>query len=333
MARPFTPRDSFGLRSLQVIGTSLELETAVLTNESPLRQALAACLPFANGGVETLVEVDSPSSEVAGFVQLRRRRDEREADLLFVAPGLEHRAGAARLWLRLIDAACGWLGERGCQRLYVRIGQDDREALPLLRQLGFVVHASDTVFRRPAGAPPPAAVSQPTAVRDWQRDDEAVAALAQQAMTSAERARDGCATDPWDAYPLGGRAPGATMGRVWLDEQGRVIGAWRILAGRSGNWLCALAATHTDAAALLGHALAESAAADWLARGPLYAVARGQEAALNLALRETGFEPLISRFWLVRHTMVRVGLPVVRRSAWQAAGLEPAPGTSYHGSG
>ncbi len=333
MARPFTPRDSFGLRSLQVIGTSLELETVVLTNESPLRQALASCLPFANGGVETLVEVDPQSAEIAGFIQLRRRRDEREADLLFIAPGLEQPAEAGRLWLRLIDAACRCMGERGCQRVCARIAQDDRQALQLLRQLGFVVHASDTVFRRPADAPPPPAVQLPAAMRDWLREDEAVAELAQQAMTWAERSREGGPVSDWEAYPMGGRSPGQVLGRVWLDEAGHVLGAWRIIAGRLGNWLCALAAPQADAAAVVAHALKEYAAVDWRAHRPLYAVARGPQADLNLALRESGFEPIASRFWLVRHTMVRVGLPVLRRSAWQATGFETAPGTPYRGAG
>lgn len=328
MARPFTPRDSLGLRKLQASGTSLELENVVLTNESPLRQALSSCLPFSASGIETLVEADPVTGELEGFVQVRRRKDNREADLVFIAPGLGCEAGADRLWLRLIDAASLCLGRKGCQRFHARIDEDDRRALQLLRQLNFAVHASDTVFRRPAGQTLPRLGSLPPVIRNWEPLCDGIAALARQAMTWAERARDGSQASQWLLEPMGGWAPGPALGRVWLDEAGRTLGAWRAICGRAGIWLCALVAPNADASALVAHALTEIAAAGWPTERPLYAVARGQEPDLNLAYREAGFEPIMGRFWLARPTTVRLEVPVVQKPAWQKAGFEAAPGTS-----
>jgi hypothetical protein len=60
----------------------------------------------------------------------------------------------------------------------------------------------------------------------------------------------------------------------------------------------------------------------------VFATARGYESALNLALRECGFEPRVRRFRLVKHMAVRVMAPAWDKGAVAERGLDPATSSS-----
>lgn len=118
------------------------------------------------------------------------------------------------------------------------------------------------------------------------------------------------------------------MVRAWIDEKGAVVGAWRAVAGRSTSWLQVVTRPGSDVAAAVRSALAEMAADARFARLPVWSSARGYETALNLALRECGFEPRLRRFRLVKHTTANVMAPAWESGALAERGLDPATSSS-----
>ncbi len=325
VTRPFTPRDTLRLRNQQDVGTALDLETAVLLGQSPLRQAISGYLPLGNRGVQTLVLDSQDGSTPHGFVQARRCLDGTEADLTFIAPSLAAANGAALSWQRLISGACQWLGGQGTQRIFAAIEENDRVALQVLRHLGFVAYTSETVFRHPADSTPPAAPEGMVVMPAGARMTSAVHRLACLNSPDSIQANAGAPGGDWGRYPLGGRAPGAVSARVWLDKRGEVIGAWRLIAGRSGHWLQVLTSPGTEAGPPIRRALSDAAAGGDFPARPVYTTASAHEPGLNLALRQNGFEPVLGRLRLVKHTAVRVLEPEWRRRKLREHGLDPAP--------
>lgn len=132
----------------------------------------------------------------------------------------------------------------------------------------------------------------------------------------------------WMSYPLGGHEPGPALARAWIDERGTVVGAWRAVAGRSASWLQVVTRPGSDVTAAVRSALAELAADARFARLPVWSSARGYETALNMALRECGYEPRVRRFRLVKHTTANVMAPAWESGALAERGLDPATSSS-----
>jgi hypothetical protein len=324
VTRSFAPHDALRVRRQQATGMWLDLEAAVLLDQSPLRQSLAGCWPGVGRPrtVHTVI-LDGPngSGAQAGFLQARRRVAPEAADLTFIAPALAAASGAALSWQRLIPDTCRWLGSRGVERVYVTLSEDDRVALQLFQQAGFTVVTTDLVLRgtrRPSPGGPVARVpGGPHHQADIQR-------LARLAMPEDVRAQEGSTGHDWDGYPLGGHAPWGAEEGVDLDRHGAVAGAWRLVRGRRGHWLRLVADHQADLARLIDDALGqvpERPGAPWV-----YAAARGYEPQLNLALRENGFLPIGGRFRLVKHSTVRVLEPAWGRQAARERALETAQG-------
>jgi hypothetical protein len=329
VTRPFAPRDALLLRSLQTRGISLEIESDVLSDASPLRRALTTLWPLSESRSATLV-LERPSSGVGGgCIQARWRRDRREADLTFAAPPLNGAPGAALVWQRLIAGVCQCLGEGGSVRIYAAVPETDQVALQIFRQVGFQVYTQDTVFRRAAGGPLPATESAPapSAALGLEPIDVLAEHIPQitrlylESLPDAARLHESPDGSSWRNYPMGGW-PEPVARRVVVDRVGAVLGAWYLHTGPNGAWLHIVAAPTSDAGAIVRSAVlcANATAGDL----PLHAAARGYEATLHLALREAGFEPVVGRFRLVKHTAVRVLEPAWQSEALGERRLEPA---------
>jgi len=320
VVRPFAPRDLLRLRTLQTTGTCFELETSVLVNRSPVWHAALGAWPLGSRAIHTLV-LDAPEAGAPeGFIQARRHRHAPEADLVFITPALEATQRAALVWQRLVADACQRLGAMGIQRAHVALHQEDRIGLQIFRQLGFSAYTTDVVFRRspdPALPPcPPIRTVPLSEVYEHALDQ----IIGRDLPESVRQVRDHAAGD-WHGYPLGGYHPVGTTGRVWLGPTDKVLGAWRLHPGHAGWWLRLAVAGETDAAALVRHALAATAAVGRAPRQPVYAAVPGHDAGGMLALRECGFEPLVGRFRLIKTMTAQVrepawrGLPVRERGA------------------
>jgi len=329
VARPFTPLDALRLHAQQTTGTAFDIESEILLGRSPLRQALRGYARLGKARFVTLVLAPGTAGAPGGFVQGRIRDcDPAEADLAFIAPALASHDGAALAWGRLLAGACQHLGAKQVERVYVTVGEDDRVALQILRQLGFGVWTNDVVFVRPGGLPAPSAVPDVTTVDPTAALDHAIRSLVHESLPETVRANSIALGADWRAEPGGGYAPGPTVYRIWCEGNGTVRGAWRVVGGNRGHWLRIVARNGADTEALVRTALAEIARDTRLAPRPIHAAARGYEPELNLALRELGFEPALRRFHLVKHTTARVLAPAWRETPVREAALGRVPTSS-----
>jgi hypothetical protein len=279
------------------------------------------------GAVQTFIAPGTEIGAAAGLLQTRLRREAPEADFTFIAPALDGGNGAAHTWSRLIVDACQWLGAQGIERVYAAIAEDDQVALQLFRACGFSAFTTDVVFERSSrdGAADGAAVSTTPLGPDHQL---AVRRIVHNALPDTVRRCGAELGGDWFRYPLGGHASGTTDARACVDARGRVVGAWRVGWGRSACWLQAVARPDADVGTIVGAALASMASDGRSAARPVWSCARGYETDLNLALRESGFQPRLRRFRLVKHMAVRVLAPAWDRGAVGERGLDPATSSS-----
>jgi hypothetical protein len=262
---------------------------------------------------------------VAGYAQARPRIDPTEADATWLAPDPPG-GGMALGWGRLVASLTQELGARGTQRVYAALAEEDVVALHIFQQHGYVTYAHDTVYRLVGDVPavdgrPPALAEETPQLR--QRVAGALAGQLGEASHAAQTTVD------WDTYPAGGWAPKGELRRVWLDDAGEVLGAWRLVVGRHAAWLRAVARPDADATRLVRSA-ARAAIERQGPGGALYAAARDNEPALARALEAAGFAPLVRRQRLVKHTTARVLAPRWRRRVAVDAVREAAgPGTPF----
>jgi hypothetical protein len=331
VTRTFSPRDALRLHRMQTSGASFDLEGDVLLGRAPVPQALGAWLPLSERNLVTLVLDEGESGCPSGFVQGRRHGDGIASDVTFLAPGIDSASGAALTWHRLVGDLCARAASDGVRSLFVTVGQEEQVALQVFRGLGFSPFNADTVLRRAASpeaadkatsAPSRAAGPERHFVIPQPEHESAVDGLLHAIHPPTVRTALADRTS-WRGSPLGGMRFRSEMAAIQVDAHGAPLGAWRLLPGKSGHWLRAVAGPQGDSVQLVSNALATLAGAGW-ADLPIYASACGYEPALHLALREFDFRPVASRFRLVKHTTVRRLAP-----AWseQPAALRAAART------
>jgi hypothetical protein len=315
---------------LSPAGAVIDLETAVLRDRSPLWRAFDGWwpLPWPGGGAATATVVLDEGADYA-LAQLRRRRCGTEADLLFVAPALDHGNGTALVWQRLLTGACQHVAQAGVQRVHAAIPADDRVALGVLRQVGFSATVTDLVLRREGSEPPPSGTAKVALRPELPADRPAIDQLVRASLPQGTRAHQAAEGSDWWDYPLGGWTHRQAVRRVWLGPDGEVRGAWYLVPGRGAAWLRIVAPPGEDPGPALHAALA--AARQRFGEGPVFAAAMGHETALNVGMREAGFAPVTTRFRLVKHHTARVLEPAWRHAADR--GLDPIPSGSRTISG
>jgi hypothetical protein len=333
VTRTFSPRDALRLHRMQTSGASFDLEGDVLLGRAPVPQALGAWLPLPERNLVTLVLDEGESGCPSGFVQGRRHRDGIASEVTFLAPGIEAASGAALTWHRLVGDLCARAASNGVRSLFVTVGQEEQVALQVFRGLGFSPFNADTVLRRAASseaelvaeatsASSSADVPERHFISPQPEHESAIDGLLHAIHPPTVRVALADRTS-WRGSPLGGMDLRGERSAIQVDAHGAPLGAWRLLPGKSGHWLRAVAGPQGDSVQLVKNALAILAGAGW-ADLPIYASACGYEPALHLALREHGFRPVASRFRLVKHTTVRRLAP-----AWseQPAALRAAART------
>jgi hypothetical protein len=322
--RAFSPVDALRLRSRQAQGISLDLEASVLVGGSALRRALEGWWPGRGSPYCSWLLEPLDESVPAGFLQARQRRGGAEADLIFVAPALHGSPRAALSWQRLLTETAREMAGQGILRLHVAIDQEDSIAAQLLRRLGFVDTAQDTVYHRlearaaEALAAPRIRSAPPQPAHQAALDRLSLVCLAQTA--GSDPAPEG---GEWARYPLGGHFSGPQDSRVWLDGHGAVLGAWRRHDGPAVSWIDCISAPGTDAVRLLADALANLDSTR-----QAYAVASSAQADLHGALRQQGFEAFAHRLHFVKHSALRVIEPAWRDQTSRDTLMEPAANPS-----
>jgi hypothetical protein len=245
---------------------------------------------------------------------------------------------AADLLLAFAVFVASWLGTHGVQRVHAAVGEDDRLALQVLRQVGFVVYTGDEVLRleRPeswSGAEPADDASEPPEAAVTADTAHALGRLAESGLPRAAHGQMPESGADWGSYPVGGLACRGVLVGVQRDKHGGVTGGWRAVAGNRGSWLRLVTGAEASGGQLVASAIG-SMRADRRFRGqPLYAAPRGYEPDHSLALRDAGFEVVARRYRLVRHATVRVLAPAWAPSVRHEAALGHKPtSVQSHGS-
>lgn len=325
--------DLRALAELEAHGVELDLERVRLSSTSPLTDALASRVSFGNMGAETFVlYANGRKQHALGVVQARSRKNRPEADITFIAPSLEHDPDAVTTWYRLLSEVTNSLGEMGVQRLYAQL-PGGNGAEEVFRQSGFSVFTHEDIYlltpetaaARASGGE--SARSRITLRRMRKRDAWNVlrlySAVTPRAIQHAEAMRTtegalGKLDDWWEN----------SNGVSYLFERNeQLTGIVRITRGRLASWV--RLHLHPDAPQFADEMIAEMIALVSRTRTrPIYVGVRDYEGRVRAPLEAAGFDWQMGRSLMVKHTTVRVRVPV----PWLAPVLQPKKIPAVHTS-
>ncbi len=310
MIKPFDVRHLLLISKLQNQGMLLNLEEALTQTYRPLLAALVGSLPLQGTEVFTYVcdEVEE-GRRVAGFAQVRLRRESSEAEVVYLAPSPPATGEAMTLWCRLLETLCFEAGKQGIPRIFARLPEDG-PGVEAFQQVGFSIYAREDIFRLPQIPP---ALSHPNqrTVRPQQPADSwglqgLYAAVAPRLVQQAEN----LTREKWEAvsgpWPSQGRREGYVLG-----GEGEVIGYLRIRRGQTGHWLEML--LHPQAYERADELVAQSLSllAEYPPR-PVYCCLRRYQGGLRVPLEAKGFQLFASQCAMVKYTTVRIREPALK---------------------
>jgi len=328
VARWLSLDDLMAIHQLQTRGMQLDLERAALWPHTPLQAALSLRVPFSTISAETIVLYPNATrrARAVGFLQARERRGRPEADIVFIAPSLEGGSDAVSIWYRLLAECAQEIGARGGQRLFAQVsGGNGVEEV--FRQAGFSAYAREDVYR----------------LTDWPAN------LTKDNVLRHQRARDG-----WTLLRLyaqftprpvqiseGMLSPegqGGKMGDWWdqsggsgyiLEAESELVGAVRVRRGSAAYWLRFW--LHPQAQEQSEVLVRGALSLLWAApHRPIYCGVRDYESGLRNELEAAGFQFLLTRSLLVKHTTVHAKESVLKLVPALEKRPEPAASVSHH---
>lgn len=301
MIRPFALRDVLAVRSLQRDGVWLDLFHYLLLRRSALATALIAPIPWVGTGLASYVW--SPAQQVQGFVQMLKRPGRYEADVLFVAPRLEHGSFGQPAWQKLLAACVAEAGAQGLRRLFASLPEGEAE-IDVLASLGFLVYTSEEVFV--LSSPPRLAATTPDPRLRPRRSEDVwwlrrlYSIYTPQPVQHAEGHNndDGGASLPLAWWEL------TNQSSFVVDDKGDVLGGVQLVNGRRGHWLLLHGDPGDDAlmAIVLRHGMEVARGSRW----PMYCAARPYQGGLAAVLQDHGFQSFTRRSRVIKHLAVRV---------------------------
>lgn len=304
-------RDLWTVYRLQSLGVRLDLKGALLRPSTPLYEATARGLPGFGLWAGRVHTVALTLRGQRGFIQARQRSESPALDLLFIAPALDRRPGAAWLWQDLLHELVRVGGAAGIQRLFAHLPAERHAEVEVMRQAGFSIYAQDYLYRlervRQVDAGPTHWVPRKS-IDDWglQRLYHAVTpAVVKQAEHRMDLTRlEGQRASWWGSgkkgsYVLRGESAGDVLG--WL----------RLTRGERAHWLKLVLHPERASEAIPRLKEALSILSTWRAL-PVYCDVRDYEGFLNSALDDCGFERIMRRVLLVRQTTSHVRAEVPR---------------------
>lgn len=304
-------RDLLLVSKLQNHGMQLGLEEALTQTYRPLLAALVGCLPVEGMGVFTYVCAKvKESRQMAGFGQVRMRKESSEADVVYLTPSLSVAKDAKTIWRRLLEQLCFEAGERGTQRIFARLPEDGPE-VEVFQQVGFSIYTREDVFRL-AQIPPDLVHPEKKTLRLQRPTDswglqglyaDVAPRLVQQAENITVR--------EWETssslWPRQARREGYV-----LEDQGEVVGYLRIRQGQIGHWLEML--LHPQAYERANEFVEQSLSllTEYPPR-PIYCCVRRYQGGLRTPLEAMGFQHFASQCVMVKYTTVLIKEPALKR--------------------
>ncbi|MGC9332901.1 MAG: hypothetical protein ACP5JJ_02050 [Anaerolineae bacterium] len=316
MFASFSAGDSLRVYRLQRKGVSLDLRTHLTQTYTPLWAAWLAFVTQQAMGHPTYVLYDLHDGE--GFIQMRYRPHQAAADVTFLAPALDGDGGSAAAWARLLDGAGVEAAGRGIQRVFASLPESGSE-VDVFHQAGFILYAAEDVYRLEQ-IPDNARPGLVSGLRDQRPEDwPAIQKLC--VTVTPQRVR---------------QAEGGIVLTAAEDRQCRryvlrradseeIIAALNICVGTKAHWLRLL--VHPDfgqeAEPLIRWALR---ALGNQQLQPVYCNVRQYESGVRPALASAGFEPMVTRALMVKHT-VAWSKSSVQELAAALKSAEPVPPT------
>ena len=310
MSKPLDVRDLLLVSRLQNQGMLLGLEEALTQTYRPLLAALAGCLPIEGIGVFTYVcdEVEE-GRRMAGFAQVRMRKESSEADVVYLTPSPSAAGDAKTTWVRLLEKLCLEAGEQGIHRIFARLPEDG-PGVEAFQQVGFSIYAREDIFWL-AQIPTDLSHSERRTVRRQQPADSwrlqvlyatVAPRLVQQAENITVREWE-TIHDPWLRQ--------ARREGYVLEDKGEVIGYLRIRQGQTGHWLEMLLhpQAYEQADELVGQSL--SLLAEHPPR-PIYCCLRRYQGGVRVPLEARGFQHFASQCVMIKYTAVRIKEPALK---------------------
>lgn len=327
--RRLSGHDLWTVYRLQRRGVRLDVKGTVVRPAAPLYLALASMLPVPQRRVETVVlRRRERGRREAGFVQARWRTGQPVLDVTFMAPSLDVQRGAAWLWQSLLQELVRVGGEQGAQRIFTHLPESRPAEVEVMRQAGFALYGQDRLYRyTPPATGEIGSVGQAPAHWEAQRPsdewglqklyNEITPAVVQQAenwgpIGNGSGSHVGCWGEP-------------RRGSYVLRVEDEIYGYLRITPGERGHWLKLV--LHPEMSQH-GEALLKEAMTYLrnLPRRAVFCDVREYEGYLADSLERCGFQRVMTRLLLVRHTTVPIREPV--RRLIPALEVETAPTVS-----
>jgi len=309
LTKPFDFRDFLLVSKLQNQGIVLNLEEALTQMHRPLLAALVGYLSLQGTGILTYVcDETKGSRRMAGFAQVRIKKESSEADMVYLAPSFSTVEEAATIWCNLLETLCLEAGEQGIQRIFARLPEDGPE-VESFQQVGFSIYTREDIFRLvqiPYDLSHPERTLRPQQPADNWRLQGLYATVAPRLVQQTEN----LTAEKWETTPGRWLRQARREGYV-LEDKGEIIAYLRIHQGQTGHWLEMLLhpEAYERADELVVQAL--SLLAEYPIR-PIYCCLRRYQGGLRVPLEANGFYLFASQCVMVKHVTVRVREPALK---------------------
>ena len=303
MIRHFQIGDIVRLQRLSRHAAKLNIERAVTSPRTPNRVALTHFFPWITTNVITeVLQQDANGLARAGIIQLRKRLNRPEADIVFLTPDLAAPNGHPAIWQKLIPHAVHAATKMDILRVYVDL-PDQPLPVETVSHVGFSLYCRETILR--LSRPRPTADIWTDVRAETPQDAWALQQLYARSTPKPVQQAEGIQAESDESKPpiLQGWLPGDSDGFVLL-EQGEILGYLRITEGVRGVWLD----VWLDPGFRPGqfNQLIHFASAH-LHRThvfkPIYIGVRDYQGGLKGVLGDFGFAPVTDRVRMVKHVM------------------------------
>jgi hypothetical protein len=246
---------------------------------------------------------------MAGFAQVRVRKESSGADVVYLTPSLAAVGDARTIWRRLLEKLCLETGERGVQRIFARLPEDGPE-VEVFQQVGFSIYTREDVFRL-AQIPSDLAHLEKRTVRPQQpADNWGLQGLYADITPRLVQQAENITVSEWEATTGPWLRQARQEGCV-LEDKGEIVGYLRIRQGQTGHWLEMLLhpQAYERADELVVHSLSLLSEYPSL---PIYCCLRRYQGGLRAPLEARGFRHFASQCVMVKYTTVRIKEPALK---------------------
>lgn len=309
MIRHFNLGDILLLQRLGHQAARLNIERAVTSPRTTSRVALTTFFPWITTKVITYVlQQEANGLARSGIVQLRKRLNRPEADVVFLAPDLASSDGHPAIWQKLLPHAVQEAANIGISRVFVDL-PDQPLPIETFCQVGFTVFTRETVWRlsRPRGT-----VDLWPDVRPQMAQDEwgMIQLYGRSVPKPVQQAEGAFSEEQGYRLPIvQGWLPGVSVGFVlWAGDE--MQGVLRITDGERGVWLDLWLDPQfqSDQLNQLIH-FASSYLFRHRVYKPIYLGVRAYQGGMRGVLDDFGFAPVTDRVRMVKHVMAWAKAP------------------------